>query len=306
MVIAVTGATGFLGQALLDAARDAEMGVRALTRKPQADWAGVTWIAGDLSDRSALARMCLGAEAVIHVAGLVNTPDPADFAEANVVGTLNVIEAAQAAGVRRLIFVSSLSAREPELSAYGASKARAEQLVMASALDWTIVRPPTIYGPRDTEMFELFRAARWGLVPVPRSASGEGRSSIIHADDLAGLLLALVPGGKGVNLRSFEPDDGKPGGWSHDELARAIGWAVGRRPFVLHLSARAMHWAARADLRLRGAKAKLTLDRVSYMTHSDWVVSDAARVPAEFWQSRIPTRDGLKATALWYREQGWF
>ncbi|WP_410954566.1 NAD-dependent epimerase/dehydratase family protein, partial [Pseudomonas aeruginosa] len=72
--------------------------------------------------------------AVIHVAGVVNAPDPAGFAAGNVAGTLNVIEAAQAAGVRRIIFVSSLAAREPKLSAYGASKAKAEKLVKASGL----------------------------------------------------------------------------------------------------------------------------------------------------------------------------
>jgi nucleoside-diphosphate-sugar epimerase len=301
MVIAVTGATGFLGQALLDGALGRGLEVRALTRRLQADRPGVTWVGGDLANREALAALCERAEAVIHVAGLVNTPDPAEFAEANVTGTLNVIAAARAAGVARLIFVSSLSAREPELSAYGASKARAEQLVMASSLDWTIVRPPTIYGPRDVDMFELFRAAKWGVVPVPRI----GRSSIIHADDLSALLLALVPGGRNVSLRSFEPDDGKPGGWSHDELARAIGWALGRRPFVLRLTPAMMQWAARADLRLRGNKAKLTPDRVGYLTHPDWVVSSAAQVPTTLWETRIPTRDGLKATAQWYRENRW-
>lgn len=301
MLIAVTGATGFLGQALLDVALGNDVEIRALARKPQPIRPGLSWFAGDLADEEALIRMCAGASAVIHAAGLVNTPDPADFAVANVVGTRNLIEAAKAAGVPRLVFVSSLSAREPALSAYGTSKANAERLVMASGLDWTIVRPPTIYGPRDTEMFELFRAAKRGVVPVP----WQGRSSIIHADDLAALLLALVPGGDTVTHRSFEPDDGKPGGWSHDELARAIGAAVGRRPMVLRLPAWAMRWAARADLAARGAEAKLTLDRVGYMTHPDWVVTDAARVPPDLWQSRIPTARGLVATAQWYRLNGW-
>jgi uncharacterized protein YbjT (DUF2867 family) len=203
--------------------------------------------------------------------------------------------------VQRLIFVSSLSAREPGLSAYGASKARAERLVRASGLDWTIVRPPAVYGPRDKDMFELFRAAKWGVVPTPK----EGRASLIHVEDLSRLLLALIPGGEGVSHHSFEPDDGKRGGWTHYELARMIGWAVGRRPKVIGLSKRTMEWAAKADGMLRGGKAKLTLDRVGYMTHPDWVVSLGGRVPAALWRSRIETREGMKATARWYREQGW-
>jgi nucleoside-diphosphate-sugar epimerase len=301
VTIAVTGGTGFVGQALIDAAQARGCEVRALARKPQPPRAGVEWIAGDLAAPGALARLVAGAEAVVHVAGLTSARHPAEFEAANVAGTLAVIEAALAAGVRRMVHVSSLSAREPGLSHYGASKARAERLVKASGLDWTIVRPPAVYGPRDRDMFELFRAAKWGVVPTPK----EGRASLIHVEDLAELLLALLPGGEGVSHMSFEPDDGRRGGWTHYELARVIGWAVGRRPRVLGLSKKTMEWAAKADGMLRGGRARLTLDRVGYMTHPDWVVSLGARVPAVLWRPRIDTREGLRATARWYREAGW-
>lgn len=301
MTIAITGGTGFVGQALIEQARQAGVVVQALARKPQPRRDGVDWIAGDLADCDALAALVDGVEAVVHVAGLTNARHPADFEAANVAGTLAVIEAALAAGVQRFVFVSSLSAREPGLSLYGASKARAERLVKASGLDWTIVRPPTVYGPRDKDMFELFRAAKWGIVPTPK----EGRSSLVHVDDLARLFLALLPGGEGASHLTFEPDDGKRGGWTHYELARMIGWAVGRRPKVIGLSKRTMEWVAKADGMLRGAGAKLTLDRVGYMTHPDWVVSLGARVPAALWRPRIETREGMKATARWYREQRW-
>ncbi|MBW8784077.1 MAG: NAD(P)H-binding protein [Novosphingobium sp.] len=300
-LLAVTGATGFVGQALLDRAEEAGSEVRALARRPQPARRGVEWIAGDLGDRAALARLVAGCEAVLHVAGVVNAPDAASFEQGNVAGTLATIEAARAAGVPRLVFVSSLAAREPGLSAYGASKARAEKLVRASGLEWTIVRPPAVYGPRDRDMLELFRAAKWGIVPTPEA----GRASVIHVDDLARLLLALVPGGEDIGHRAFEPDDGRAGGWTHHELARAIGWAVGRRPWVPRLSRRTLEFAARADGALRGPRARLTLDRVGYLSHPDWAVSEGARVPPWLWRPAIPTRDGLKATAKWYREQRW-
>ena len=302
-MLALTGATGFVGQALLDRAAAAGIAVRALARRPPAARQGVEWIAGDLDDRAALAALLAGAEAVVHIAGAVNAPDPAGFEAANVTGTLGLIEAALAAGVQRLVHVSSLSAREPELSAYGASKARAEKLVRASGLDWTIVRPPGIYGPRDLDYFEMFRLARWGVMPVPPR---EGRASIVHVDDLARLLLALVPGGERVSHQVFEPDDGRKNGWSHYELARAVGWAMGRRPWVVHLSRNSLERAAKADRLVRGAKARLTPDRVGYMSHPDWVVSPFHRPPAALWRPEIPTREGLKATAKWYRDNGWF
>ena len=301
-MLAVTGATGFVGQALLGRAAAAGIAVRALARQPQAPRQGVEWIIGDLGNRAALNALVDGAEEVVHVAGVVNAPDPAAFEAGNVTGTLAVIEAALAAGVQRLVHVSSLSAREPELSAYGASKARAEKLVRASGLDWTIVRPPGIYGPRDVDYFEMFRLARWGVMPVPPR---EGRASIIHVDDLARLLLALFPGGEGVSHQVFEPDDGRKNGWSHFELARAIGWAMGRRPWVLHLSRGWLNRAAKADRLVRRANARLTPDRVGYMSHPDWVVSPFHRPPAALWRPQISTREGLKSTAKWYRDNGW-
>lgn len=302
MTIAVTGATGFVGQALLDLAGTDGVPVRALARRAQPPREGVEWIRGDLGEKAALRLLVRGAEAAIHVAGVVNAPDAAGFEAGNVTGTLNLIEACLAEGVQRLVHVSSLSAREPELSAYGASKARAEKLVRASGLDWTIVRPPGIYGPRDTEIFDMFRMARWGLMPMPQR---DGRASYIHVNDLCRLLLALVPGGEAVSHMTFEPDDGRPGGWGHYEFARAIGWAMGRRPWVVHLSRASLERAARADRFVRRTRAKLTLDRAGYMSHPDWVVSQGALPPPDLWQPQIQTREGLKATAQWYRDNHW-
>jgi nucleoside-diphosphate-sugar epimerase len=301
VTLAVTGATGFVGRALLDEAAGQGVEIRALTRREQKKAPGIQWVAGDLHDRKALRKLVKNAEAVIHVAGVVNTHDPTGFHLGNVEGTLALIEAAVAAGVPRFVFVSSLAAREPELSKYGASKAHAEKLVKASGLDWTIVRPPAIYGPRDRDMFEMFRLAKWGVVPMPPP----GRSSLIHVNDLARLLLALVPASERDSHRTFEPDDGVTQGWSHRELARAIGWAMGRRPWVPHLSRGMLERLARVDKAVRGTNARLTLDRVSYMSHPDWVCRAKARPPKRLWRPQVPTMDGLKATADWYRAQGW-
>ena len=106
-------------------------------------------------------------DAIIHVAGLISARDAAGFEQGNVDGTLAMLAAATAGGVHRFVNVSSLAAREPKLSLYGASKARAEELVERSGLDWAIVRPPAVYGPGDKETLELFRMARLGLIVVP-------------------------------------------------------------------------------------------------------------------------------------------
>ena len=302
-LIAITGATGFVGSAVLDAALAEGHTVRALARREQASREGVEWLRGDLGDAAALAALAQDADAVIHVAGLTNTPDPAQFEVANVAGTANVIAAMKQAGARRLVFVSSLSARKPELSAYGASKAKAEALVEASGLDWTTVRPPGVYGPRDVDYLEMFRTAKLGFVPLPPG----GASSIIHSHDLARLLVALAASNAAATKKqTYEPDDGREGGWSHKELAQAIGRAVGKRTvFAPHLPRAVLEAAATADRLLRGDRAKLTADRVGYMAHPNWVSRFDRKPPPGLWQPQIAGEEGLKATAEWYRREGW-
>jgi uncharacterized protein YbjT (DUF2867 family) len=301
VTLALTGGTGFVGQAVLDEAGRRGVPIRALTRRQQEPREGVEWVQGDLADTGALSALVAGAEGILHVAGVVGALDPTHFAAGNVAGTEAILEAARAAEAQRFVCVSSLAAREPGLSAYGKSKRHAEEAVQTSGLDWTIVRPPAVYGPRDREMLELFKAARWGVLPMP----ARGRASIIHVDDLARLLLALVPGSPATKGRIFEPDDGQPHGWSHPELARMIGAAVGRRVRVPQLSPRLLAGASRLDRLVRRDKAKLTADRARYMSHPDWVSRPEQGVPAEFWQPWIATPDGLRDTAAWYRAHGW-
>lgn len=300
-LLAITGATGFVGQAVLEYAARAGIEVRALTRRPQEARAGVEWVQGDLSDRRALQRLVGKASVVLNIAGVVNAPDPQGFEDGNVWGTLNVVNAALDAGVPRFIHVSSLSAREPELSVYGKSKLRGEKVVKASSLDWTVVRPPAVYGPRDTEMFELFKLAKRGIMPLPP----QGHLSLIHVSDLARLLLALIPGDEDVTHLTFEPDDGTPGGWTHSGLAKAIGMAMGKRVTALNLPAGMLRLGAKLDARFRGAGAKLTLDRVGYMCHPDWRVGEGNQPPPTLWTPQVETQVGLHATAAWYREAGW-
>ena len=300
MTLALTGGTGFVGQSVLDLLEGKGERVRLLARKVPTEKRGFRWVEGTLNEPFPLAHLVADAECVIHIAGLTRAVNPDHFEIVNVTGTLNVVEAAKRAGAKRLIFVSSLAAREPDLSVYGASKRRAETVVAASGLDWTIVRPPGVYGPRDTDYLEMFRAAKSGFLPVPMG----GRSSMIHVQDLARLLLALREGGEGITHQIFEPDDGRDGGWTHGDMARSIGSAVGRRVHPVPLPGFVIHAAAMLDEKLRGRNARLTRDRAGYLTHKDWTVAHDRAVPKQIWQPEILTRQGLRDTAQWYREAG--
>jgi len=299
MRIAITGATGFVGSHLVEQAVAAGHEVRALTRRPQTPRPGLEWIGGALDRPEALAALVDGVDAVLHVAGVVKG-DREDFRIGNILGTEAVLEAAAHAHVRRFVHISSLAAREPSLSAYGWSKCASEEPVMASGGDWTIVRPPAIYGPRDTDCLALFRAARSGIVPLPPG----GSLSVIAAEDLARLLLTCLDNPMSLG-RIYEPDDGVEGGWTHRDFAKAIAAAVGRKVVTIPLPGAILSAASRIDTLVRGSNAKLTPDRAAYYTHPDWVVSPQMRPPHDLWQPRIETRAGLAATADWYRAQGW-
>ena len=295
MILAVTGGTGFVGAHLLRLAADAGHEVRALTRRAQPAQPGVTWVAGDLAHP---ADLCAGADAVIHLAGVINAPDPGGFFEGNVAGTATLLAAATAAGVRRFVHVSSLAAREPGLSAYGASKAASERLVEQSDLDWSIVRPPGVYGPGDRETLALFQLAARGLALIP----SDGRVSMIEVSDLCRALLALAAAP--ATRATHEISDGIP--LSHRQLADALGVAVGRRVVPVAVPGWAMRGAATlatAVARARGQTSRLSADRARYLAHPDWVAHvDNLRA---LWRPQVGLAEGLRATVDWYRANAW-
>lgn len=300
--LAMTGATGFVGGATLRHAVAQGWHVRALTRRAQPAQAGVTWISGALDQPEALADLATGSDVVLHIAGVVNAPGRAAFDAGNATATGYVINAARAAGVMRFVHVSSLAAREPDLSDYGWSKARAETLVQASALDWTIVRPPAVFGPGDTEMLDLFRMAGRGFALLPPS----GRMSAIAVSELARLLVDLAADRHMSIGQIYEPDDGHAGGWSYRGFARAIGRAVGRRHVsTLAVPRLVLKVGARLDTWVRRSRAKLTPDRARYIAHPDWVVAEGSQPPAILWQPQLDTAEALAETVRWYRRKGW-
>jgi nucleoside-diphosphate-sugar epimerase len=259
---------------------------------------GVTWIEGALDQPAGLSELVKGATAVIHIAGLLNGRTAAEFDLVNVDGTASVVEAARTAGARRFVHVSSLAARHPEISLYGASKAKSEELVRASGLDYVIVRPPAVYGPGDKESFDLFRLANQGLALLPC----EGRLSLIHADDLADLLLRLAAPDGPASL-VLEPEAGSP--ITQREFAQKLGAAVGRNIRAFRVPEFALRAGAAIDCLIRGRNAKLTSDRAAYFAHEDWAAEPSRAVPSSVWTPRIPADEGLADTAQWYREHGW-
>jgi UDP-glucose 4-epimerase len=292
-----------VGQAVLQALLDAGYSVRALHRKQfLAPRPGVEWVSGDLENRAALKQLVAGTSAVIHVAGAIKARTRADFVTANSAGTGHLIGVARSTDVNRFIHISSLAAREPHLSDYAFSKAGAEALVQGSALAWTILRPPAVYGPGDRETLAFFKAARMGVAPL---LAPQARVSLIHVFDLAQAVLATLRSPM-VTSRLLEPDDGQPGGYRLDELMTLIAAAMNRpAPRFLPVPAwlvSAAGWANAAVSRLSGTVPMLAPGKVNELLHPDWVSQGA---PGLDWTARYPAAIGLAATADWYKQAGW-
>ncbi|MGJ8526424.1 3 beta-hydroxysteroid dehydrogenase/Delta 5--_4-isomerase [Halomonadaceae bacterium LMG 33818] len=306
--IAVTGATGFIGSRLCEKLLDAGFKVKALYRSSpvgkleQSD--GIEWVKGQLNDAAALSALLEDASALVHCAGAVRGKNRADFDRVNVVGTWAAINAANTSSTcQRFVQISSLAAREPELSDYAASKRAGERLLETSeaALNWMIVRPPAVYGPGDKEMLPVFNSMVKGLVPVPGAA--QGRLSLIYVDDLVDAIIKWLrtDPAKCVNAR-YEIDDGREAGYDWNILLTQAAEALKKDKPIRRLSIpasvlRLFGYTNLAASRLLGYSPMLTPGKVSEITHSDWVCHDNPIFEqVTGWQPTTTFKDGLLKT----------
>src|SRR5687768_9499458 len=148
----ITGASGFVGSAVLEELLSRGYSANALVHRGELQVTGdrVTTIKGDLFDRKALDEGLRGCDAVIHVVGIImeRPGKGVTFERIHVEGTRNVVDAAVRNGVRRYVHMSALGSRPDAASRYHRTKFQAEQYVRGSGLEWTIFRPSLIHGPR--------------------------------------------------------------------------------------------------------------------------------------------------------------
>jgi 2-alkyl-3-oxoalkanoate reductase len=304
-LVAVTGATGFVGPHLVSALARRHFRIRLLVRRwsPMPSLPGVEAeiVLGDLADESALRRLVDGADVVIHAAGLIKARAPADFMAVNRDGTARLSALAPEA---RFILLSSLAAREPQLSAYAGSKRAAEQVVAGRTGPWLAVRAPAVYGPGDRETLTYFRAAARGLAPRPRLDSA--RLALIYVEDLAEVLVAAVERPPSDSV--YEIDDGREGGYGYGDMAAAAGAALGRGVRsvpVPRIAMEAVGWANGVRHALGGSAQILTRAKVGELFHPDWTVRDRRLAEALDFRARYDLEAGFRDTVLWYRRQGW-
>lgn len=318
----VTGATGFVGGHLVERLRAEGHEVTALVRSPAKAARllelGVRLERGDLHDQPALERASAGQDAVFHVAGSVAARDEAAYLDGNRDGTRNVVRAAEASGRPRFVHVSSMAAGGPSrkgvpmtaddpphpVTAYGRSKLAAEDVVRGSALPWTILRPPTIYGPNDRDnLIKVFRIARTGIAPV--FGDGSMELSAVYAPDLADAL-----------VRAAEPREtvGRVYYANHPEvltsagLVRLIGRTMGRTVRVVGVPeplGRAILTVTGGTASLLGRVTILNRDKANEFFQPAWTGDPAPLTRDTGWRAAHDVAAGLAETWRWYRAAGW-
>jgi nucleoside-diphosphate-sugar epimerase len=288
--------------------------IRALVRDiPRAQGLGpefshLEFVEGDLANNAALEKLCAGVDVVIHLAGAIAARSEDEFMKVNRDGTANLAAAARDAGVTRFIHISSLAAREPELSGYAASKAAGEQVLQTGVggeMAWVIVRPPAVYGPGDKATLPLLKALlqRYAILP----GRVESRFSMIYVDDLADAVMVLVDDAQ-LDGSVVELDDGAENGYSWHELVALASQITGHpgKPvflpqFVLNLVASAISVFAR----LTGVVPMVTAGKVRELYHRDWVSRQRGLQERELWQPKIEFAGGFKKTLAWYNVENW-
>ena len=299
-IIAVTGATGFVGAHVLDRLRAVcpDAAIRALARRQQPDRPGVTWTPGALDDPAALDDLVRDAGVVIHLAGAVKARTASGFYTVNGRGTASLLAAmARTAPEAGLIHVSSLAARQPALSPYAGSKAAADEMVSGLGQDrqWTILRPPGVYGPGDGEILKLLRVAQRGILPAPGHIGN--RVSLIHARDLAELLARLAVHGI-CHRMVLEVDDGQAGGYDYADLARILAQVLQRPvrplkvPYPLLSAGGKLNGLAS---RLIG-RTPMTAGKARELCHPDWAAHSGQAVLTDIWTPQIDLAAGLRET----------
>lgn len=298
-VVALTGATGFIGSALCEPLARAGWQIRALVRRiPDAPPApSMQWIPGDLDDASGLERLVADTDAVIHCAGAVRGRSAERFQQINVHGSERLLQITRkAAPGARFLFMSSLAAREPRLSWYAASKHRAEELLaqQAGTIALTIFRPTAVYGPGDRELRPVFRLLRHGWLPVV--GDHEARLTLLHVHDLTAAVLRWLNCSHPL-IGTFELHDGRRGGYTWQSVATLAAEVYGRPVRLLRLPTVGLTLAAAANLRLGrwlGYQPMLTPGKLRELRHPDWICDNGALAEALGWQPEIDLERAMR------------
>jgi len=320
----VTGANGFVGSHLVDFLLQQGHEVHAIVRQTS----NLQWLEGKpityhkcgLGDAAQLQQEIEGAHYIYHVAGVVKVPSLEDFIKGNVDMTRNVMEAASHIDtIKRVLIVSSMAAtghaefggdvnEESPLNPiepYGISKVEQEKVAhsYADKVPYTIVRPPGVYGPRDTEILAFFKAINNGVSVLMGMKPKE--MSLIHVKDLVQGMFQAATSENTINetyfLGSLECYDWKQLGDIASEVMNKKTWTIKIPHFILFIIGAIGQFLESVF----GMDVALNKDRAYRITRPSWYCSSAKAVKDFGFEQTMSIEEGFEQTIKWYQEKGW-
>ncbi|MDE0184869.1 MAG: SDR family NAD(P)-dependent oxidoreductase [Candidatus Poribacteria bacterium] len=327
----VTGSTGFIGSHLVEFLVRQGYRVTCLVRKTSdvrwlnqqlnADTEPIELVTADIGDYDTLAQLVKDTNLVFHLAGLTKAADAATYNRVNVQGTKNLINACLRtnSGLDRFVYCSSLAAMGPcstatpmtedaspqPLTDYGRSKLKGEFVTYecANRLPITIIRPPAVYGPRDTDVFLYFQFVEKGLMPT---LGDEDRLlSLIHVRDLVAGIYAAAVSNLAIGEAYFLTD-GALHSWN--DVGNTIAYALKKCPLrlkvpyvILDMIAMCTETAARIT---RHAPT-LNRQKIRELKQRFWICDSTKAQQQLGFAPAYPLEKGIQETAEWYRESCW-
>jgi nucleoside-diphosphate-sugar epimerase len=321
--VLITGGTGFVGSHAVEHYLAAGWTVRTLVRDPQR----LMWLkslpveiaVGTMTDQASLAKAAAECHLVVHCAGLTKTTNPRAFYRINGQAVEDFARAAAEQGVGRFVLCSTQAAAGPSrnsralteadmpqpISDYGRSKLEGEERLKAAAgrMEWIVLRPPSIMGPRDEQFIPLFKAVvRYGV--YPQFGAGGQRYSFIGVTDFARALLLAGEATSGLNDVFFVASD-ETLDWS--SAARTIAGFAGKRVRALKLGVPALKvlaTLAEAGAKLQGQPALLSSDKIGEILAPGWVCSPDKILRTWGFRCELSCAATLRVTYDYYRHTG--
>lgn len=320
--VLITGASGFIGSWLRDTLLQQGADVVAIRRPGSPEARTGRSVEANYDDLPTLKRIMASErpDYVLHVAGATKGRTYADFERGNVMPTENLLRAAEAEhpDLQRFVHVSSLAAYGPSrkhqplretdprrpVEFYGESKLAAEQVVERSKVPYTIIRPSGVYGPRDVDMFELFKLARSRVNLFFGNRQSMG--SFVYVDDVVSAILR-AGAAKAAEGRGYFLADGEPITW--ETLQADIMAVVGKRALTVSLPKQMPFVAGyfgELATRIDGEPRLLNRQKAVMGAQDAWTCHADAAASDFGFAATVPRREALARTHAWYQDNGWY
>ncbi|MEX0944870.1 MAG: NAD(P)-dependent oxidoreductase [Balneolaceae bacterium] len=319
----ITGATGFIGSHLADKLiEDPEWDqVKCLVRNKEKWLEGkeYTRIEGDLHSIKSIQKALKDVDVIFHIAGIVKAPDQKQFDHANVDATENIIKLAKKTGVNKLVILSSLAAAGPSngnprtedepfapVSMYGISKMRMEKMIASEVgddLSVTILRPPAVYGPREEQIFTLFKMMNNGIAPL----IGDGENpkvSLIFVDDLIqAIVKAAKQSDKGVH--TYFVSDGNIVNWNR--IKNIVTTVLGKKSVTISIRpdwVKKIAGVIETTASFFGIYPVINREKANEMV-LEWTCSSQKAINELNFEPQFTLEEGISRTIRWYKIHKW-